>query len=346
MTQPNNQPRKIKLGEFNLIAEYFAPLAKSPGALGLLDDGAIISLGKDEDLITTTDMLVSGVHFLAQAEPEEIATRLLAVNVSDLAAMGAIPMGYLLVTALTDAQDHDWLSRFAEQLEKDQARYGMVLLGGDTVATPGPLSLTLTAFGSVPQGQALKRSTAKTGDHIYVSGTIGDSALGLKALRNELPAIDPAYRASLIHRFQNPQPRIELGQALREIAHSDASKNSSVSSCGVADISDGLIADLGHICETSHVGASVFANDLPLSEAADAVMKLDQMYLDTILSGGDDYELVFTIPSESQALFDRIDESMELKLTCIGKITPGTKIDVVDSSGKVIPLDTIGYRHF
>ena len=334
MARSKDQTQKINLGEFNLIAEYFAPLATAPGALGLLDDGAVLTIHPDQELITTTDMLISGVHFLENAEPEEIATRLLAVNVSDLAAMGATPMGYLLVTALTAKQDNDWLSRFAQRLEKDQIRFGMVLYGGDTVATPGPLSLTLTAFGTVPKGQALKRSSATIGDQIYVSGTLGDSALGLMALREELPIIDAAHRDFLINRFQAPQPRVNLGQSMREIAR------------GVADISDGFIADLNHICEASQVGAKVFADDLPLSDAAKAVIALEPSYLSTILTGGDDYELVFMAPSESQAQIDQLSTSLDVKLSRIGVITEGKEISIFDSNQKIMSLGTMGYKHF
>lgn len=334
MARSKDQTQKIKLGEFNLIAEYFAPLATTPGALGLLDDGAVLTIHPDQELITTTDMLISSVHFLENAEPEEIATRLLAVNVSDLAAMGATPMGYLLVTALTAEQDNDWLSRFAQRLKKDQIRFGMVLYGGDTVATPGPLSLTLTAFGTVPKGQALKRSSATIGDQIYVSGTLGDSALGLMALRDELPIIDAAHRDFLINRFQAPQPRVNLGQSMREIAR------------GVADISDGFVADLNHICEASQVGAKVFADDLPLSDAAKAVIALEPSYLSTILTGGDDYELVFMAPSESQAQIDQLSTSLDIKLSRIGVITEGKEISIFDSNQKSMSLDTMGYKHF
>ena len=334
MAKSNQQPKKDKISEFGLIAEHFAPLAKSPGALGLLDDGAILSIAENEDLITTTDMLVSGVHFLPQAEPEEIVTKLLAVNVSDLAAMGAKPMGYLLVTAFTEAQDNAWLSRFSKRLERDQTRYGMTLYGGDTVATPGPLCLSLTAFGTVPHGQALKRSNALLGDAIYVSGTIGDSALGLLALRDILPEADAIDQRALIERFQNPQPRFELGQALRGVAH------------GVADISDGLIADLGHICGASHMGATINADEIPLSNAVQNVLKRDLSHLTSVLSGGDDYELVFTVPCESQEKVERIAKEIDLKVTQIGKITDGSGVKITNSKGGIISLELKGYRHF
>ncbi|MGY8991459.1 MAG: thiamine-phosphate kinase [Rhodospirillales bacterium] len=338
MAQSKDQPQQIKLGEFNLIADYFAPLAKAPGALGLLDDGAIVSINPGEELITTTDMLISGVHFLETAGPEQIATRLLAVNVSDLAAMGATPLGYLLVTALTPAQDGDWLSRFAKRLDRDQTRYGMTLLGGDTVATPGPLCLTVTAFGTVPAGSALKRSMARVGDQIYVSGTLGDSALGLKALQGDLPDLDQHHRDFLVDRLENPQPQYELGPSLRGIAG------------GIADISDGFVADLSHICAASGVGAEVLADQVPLSAAARAVIDCTPSsfttILTTILTGGDDYELVFTALPESQGQIAHIAALLGLNLTPVGTITAGSGVTVIDANQNVIPLKTIGYKHF
>lgn len=334
MAKTKLQHLKPNNGEFGLIAEYFAPLAKSPGALGLLDDGAVLSCGPGQELVMTTDMLVSGVHFLEDADPEEVATKLLAVNVSDLAAMGATPMGYLLVTALTNAQDNNWLSRFAARLDRDQAKYGLSLFGGDTVATPGPLSLTLTAFGAVPEGQSLKRSQAGIGDRIYVSGCIGDSALGLKALQGELPHINEQDREYLINCFKNPQPQIKLGESLRGIAG------------GVADISDGLVADLGHICEASNVGAKIFADKIPLSNSAKKVLEIDEQHLNTILSGGDDYQLVFTVSDESQSKIHKLAKKSGLTITCIGHMTEGNQVDVIDAHDNIIHLKTTGYEHF
>ncbi|MEL0105838.1 MAG: thiamine-phosphate kinase [Rhodospirillaceae bacterium] len=334
MTKSSQKGPHFSTDEFGLIAEYFAPLAKSPGALGLLDDGAILQLEPDQELVMTADMIVSGVHFLPSAQAEEIAIRLLAVNVSDLAAMGAAPIGYLLSVALTDEQDGNWLARFSKRLERDQQNYDMVLLGGDTVSTPGPLTLNVTAFGSVPKGQALQRSHAQPGDAIYVSGTIGDSALGLMALQNQLPDIGEGISTALIERFQNPQPRVALGQSLRGIAG------------GVADISDGLLADLGHICKASNTGATLFAGEIPLSAAARTVLEKAPNLIDSVLSGGDDYELIFTISGESQHQFDQLQNTSALPLTQIGEISAGSTVEVRAENGENIDVKSRGYSHF
>ena len=341
--KPSEKPSKepgVRPGEFDLIARYFAPLAAdAPGALGLRDDAAVLAVESGREMVVTTDTTVAGVHFFIDAEPEEIAHKILTVNISDLAAMGADPIGYVLSTALSDAQDSAWLERFSKQLHATQRRYGLSLFGGDTVATPGPLTLTITAFGTVPAGQAIKRSGAKPGDTVYVSGTIGDSALGLAALNKKSPlGLSPGLSAehcqALIARYRNPEARIDLGRRLRGLAHA------------MADISDGLVADLGHICETSRVRAAIDVSCIPLSGTAKAALQADPALLDTVLGGGDDYELVFTAPDESKAEIARLAGTLGLAVTAIGTIGAGAGVAIYDVSGKEINYKTTGYRHF
>jgi len=223
--------------EFDLIARYFAPLAAgAPGALGLLDDAALVDVSPGHRLVVTVDAVVAGVHFLADDPPDLIARKALRVNLSDLAAMGARPLGYFLAAAFAD-QDEPWLAAFAAGLAEDQASFGVALMGGDTVATPGPLTLAITAIGEVRSGRELRRSAAKAGDLIFVTGTLGDGALGLAALRGALPALSGAQRDFLARRYHLPEPRIDFGRALTE---------EGLALCGM-DISDGLGADLGHI---------------------------------------------------------------------------------------------------
>ena len=322
-------------GEFDIIAQYFAPLAAdAPGALGLQDDAAVISLSNQEQLITTTDTMIAGVHFFDDAAPEEIASKLLAINVSDLAAMGASPMGYLLAAAFTSAIDDTWLAGFVARLGEDQHWYGMHLLGGDTVSTPGPLTLTITALGRIVKDQVLTRSAAQPGDQVYVSGTIGDSALGLALLKHEISAIDDQQRQALIDRYRRPQPRFELGQRLFGVAHA------------VTDVSDGLVADLNNICESSGVGAVLKTHRVPLSEAASAIVEANASLMTTMLTGGDDYELIFTAPGESVDEIDVIARELNLNISHIGDITDGHSVTVFDAENQKIDLETIGYQHF
>ncbi|HIJ63338.1 MAG TPA: thiamine-phosphate kinase, partial [Rhodospirillaceae bacterium] len=255
------------MDEFSLIARLFAPLAAgAPGALGLTDDAALIEGPAGRQWAVTADALVAGVHFFADDPPDLIARKLIRVNLSDLAAMGAKPCGAFLCACFPRDTGTAWLDRFATGLKSDCEEFGIALMGGDTVATPGPLTLALTAFGDVPAGQALLRSNARSGHDIWVSGTIGDAALGLRGLTGEGPA-DP----HLIDRYRLPQPRIALGLALHGLAQA------------AMDVSDGLVGDLGHICRASGVGAVLRADLVPLSQPAAAAQDLA-----LVLTGGDD----------------------------------------------------------
>ena len=321
------------LGEFGRIREFFAPLA-GPGGLGLTDDAAVLDCPPGKRLVATVDQAVEGVHFLAEDPPESVAKKLLRRNLSDLAAMGATPRHYLVTSALPKSRDDAWVRRFAEGLGEDQKRYGIRLLGGDSTSTPGPTSLTLTAIGEVAEGQEIRRSGARPGDHVWVSGTIGDAFLGLKALRGEYPQLPAEHRTALIARFQLPEPRTELGPRLIGIAHA------------MIDVSDGLLADLGHICETSRCAATVVLPRLPLSPAAQAVVGADERARVHLATGGDDYELLFTAPAAAGPRIIALGGDLEIALTEIGVIEKGAGVRLVDASGRDISVNTAGWTHF
>ena len=316
-------------GEFEFIARRLRPLATAPGALDLIDDAALLDPTPDKQLVLAKDAMVAGVHFLEGDPPGQIAKKLLRVNLSDLAAMGAAPLGYLLALARSREIADDWLADFCAGLAADNAAFGIGLLGGDTVSTPGPLTLSLTAVGEVPKGAALLRSGARAGDDIWVSGTLGDAALGLKVLQGELEVAVDA-RAALIAHYRLPQPRLALGQALRGVA-------------GAAiDISDGLVADLGHILEASGVGAELRADQLPLSAAARDLPGAR----DAALAGGDDYELLFTASPARRAEIAALARRLGLPLTCIGQIRAGSDLSILDAAGQEIKVAKRGWQHF
>ena len=321
------------LGEFERVRRFFAPLA-GPGALGLLDDAAIVDCRAGQRLVVTADAIVAGVHYLPDDPPDLIARKLLRVNLSDLAAMGARPLYYLLTTALSTALGSDWLAEFTRGLAEDQRRFGIDLLGGDSVATTGPAVLSLTAIGEVAAGMEVRRNDARAGDLVWVSGTIGDAFLGLALLRGAYPQLAPEYRTELIGRFQVPEPRVDLGCRLAGIAHA------------MIDISDGLIADLGHICETSRVAAVVELASLPLSRPARVIVDGEPGVRTTLAAGGDDYELLFTAPAGLTKAIDGLSSLLGLPITRIGRIEPGEGVRLVDAEGRTIPVSESGYRHF
>jgi len=321
-------------GEFELIARYFAPLAAGfPGALGLMDDAALIDPAPGTRLVATADALVSGVHFLPEDPPDLVARKLLRVNLSDLAAMGAEPVAYLLTAVLDDGVDADWLEAFAAGLAADQAEFGIALAGGDVVRTPGPLVLTVTALGQVETGRELRRGGARTGDVVLVSGTIGDGSLGLALLRGEIAAPDEAVAAHLIERYRLPQPRLALGRRLAGRA------------TAAIDVSDGLVADLGHICEASGLGAEIEAARIPLSAAARAVVEARPALMVGVLTGGDDYELLVAAPPAAAAELAPLAAELGLALTPIGHVIAGEGVRVLAADGAEIRLARAGYRH-
>ena len=323
------------LGEFALIEKVFAPLARDyPLAFGLKDDAALIRPRAGRDLVVTKDVLVAGVHFLRDDPADLVARKALRVNLSDLAAKGAKPLGYLLGAVLPEKLDPKWIKRFAKGLGEDQAEFAISLIGGDTVSTPGPLTLSITAFGDVPKGSRMLRSGAREGDDIYVTGAIGDAALGLAILKGEVSCPKKATRGFLVDRYRLPQPRLAVGPGLLKLA----------TAC--LDVSDGLIADLGHICENSGLGAQITADDVPLSEPARVVLEQDPAFLNRLLTGGDDYELLFTAPRGGARAIAALGRRTGTPVTRIGRMTRGSQVRVVTRSGRSMSIKRAGYTHF
>jgi thiamine-monophosphate kinase len=296
------------LDEDGLIARFFLPIA-GPGGLGLRDDAALLRPPPGHDLVVTTDALVVGVHFFAVDPPDAIARKALCVNLSDLAAKGAEPLGFTLALALTPGWDEAWLADFARGLGEDAVAYACPLLGGDTVRTPGPLMLSITAFGSVPEGRMVPRTGAKPGDRIYVSGTIGDAALGLVLrLSGREP---PPEQAHLLDRYLHPQPRLALRPAL--LAHAS----------GAMDVSDGLVGDLAKMMRASGASAEVDLASVPLSRAARLAIAEQPSGFDVALTGGDDYEILATVPEAEAAGFEDAALAAGVPVTAIGRVVAG-----------------------
>lgn len=323
-------------GEFDLIARYLRPLADDPAALNLTDDAAAFVPPPGQSLVLTKDMVAAGVHFFPDDPAVSIARKALRVNLSDLAAKGARPLGYLLGLALPGDWTPGWMADFAAGLAGDQSAYGIALLGGDTVKASGGLTLSITAIGAVPEGGMVRRAGAKPGDILYVSGTIGDAALGL---RLRLGTLDGAAAgegtAHLLDRYLHPQPRLALAEAVRLHAHA------------ALDVSDGLVGDLGHMLKASGVGARIEAARMPLSDAARALAGSDPSALVSILSGGDDYEILAAVPPDRAAAFEAEAAAMGVPVARIGTILaePGAP-QVVDGDGRIIHLARASHDHF
>jgi thiamine-monophosphate kinase len=322
-------------GEDALIARYFRPLATDPGAFNLGDDAAILKASGD-DLVVTTDAIVEGVHFLADDPPDTVARKALRVNLSDLAAKGATPAGFVLTLALRAADDA-WLTPFARGLGSDAGLFDCPLLGGDTVSTPGPLTISITAFGRVPAGRMVRRGGAKPGDRIVVTGTIGDAALGLDILKGGAVAAlaDAGAKAMLIGRYRVPQPRSALAKAVRDYAHA------------AIDVSDGLAGDLAKLCAASGVSAVIDAPSIPLSAAAAALLTRGTIGVDAIVSGGDDYEILCTIPEDRFEAFVQAAGQAGVAVTSIGMVVAGSSVPrFLDGEGREIALPRLSYSHF
>ena len=321
----------MPLSEFELIERYFNRnlINRSDVILGIGDDAAIVRVPDDRDCAVATDTMLAGVHFPASVSAEDLGYRALAVNLSDLAAVGAEPAWATLALTIPEA-DPQWLENFARGFLTLAAEHGVQLIGGDV--TRGPLSITVTIQGLLPRNRALRRSGARPGDLIYVSGTLGDAALGLQYV-NASKAFPAEHGTFLAARFFRPVARVELGRALLDVATS------------AIDISDGLSADLGHILDSSHVGATVEVSRLPLSAAMRSVADTEQA-LRYALSGGDDYELCCTVPPSDVSRIEAAGESCGCAVTCVGVITamPGLRLLKADRSA--IQLDTHGYHHF
>lgn len=321
------------MDEFALIRKLFAPLA-AEGALDLRDDAAILSPPSGMDLILTKDAIVEGVHFRAEDPPKRIAQKLQRVNLSDLAAKGAKPLGYMLATAFRADTDERWLEAFASGLAADQKEFGWQLYGGDTVATPGPLMFSLTAIGTVPKGQTIQRAGAVPADDVYVSGWIGDGGLGLRLLIGTVHVDDEAVRKSLERRYQVPQPRVSLGQGLSGLA------------TAAVDISDGLIADAGHLAQASNVALTIELACMPVSDGAASILAKGDFDRAELAGFGDDYELLFTCPTSSREAVEQLAARENVPITRIGSVEVGGGVRLVDERGREIIVKAKGYDHF
>ncbi|MBL4692978.1 MAG: thiamine-phosphate kinase [Magnetovibrio sp.] len=318
--------------EFDIIDRYFKPLAAGhPGALGLLDDAALMTVQDGHQLVVTSDALVEGVHFLNAQSPQDIAHKVVGVNLSDLAAMGARPCAVFLAAQFPPHTDEAWIADFAKGLGESLGESGAVLMGGDTVSTPGPMAFTLTALGEVKTGKALTRSGAKAGDALFVSGTIGDGALGLLCETGKLPKDD-----YLSDRYARPQARLSLGMGLADLGLATA----------CIDVSDGLVADVGHLCEASNVGATLQADRVPMSLAVKSCLHHERSLFDLVLAGGDDFELAFGVKHEHIESVESLSQKLGIQVTQIGVFEadkPGVR--VVNAHGQELSLKTSGYRH-
>ncbi|MDP1749142.1 MAG: thiamine-phosphate kinase [Reyranella sp.] len=323
-----------RIGEFELIARYFAPLARTfAGAGGLESDNAYLPADGRHDIAVKTDTIVSGVHFLDDESPDRVAAKALRVCLSDLAAGGAKPLAYQLSLALPKGWQERWVAGFARGLAADQRRYGIVLCGGDTVVTPGALTVTITAFGQVPRGKGLGRGGARAGDDLWASGTIGDAALGLRAARGALKAIGARDRKVLEDRYRLPRPRNALGSRLIGIARA------------AADVSDGLLADAGHIAATSRLAVHIERERVPLSTAARRALIVDPALWADVLGGGDDYELVIAVaPRRARALQEAARQA-RVKVTRIGRFAEGRGVHLT-AGGRAAAVARAGYVHF
>jgi thiamine-monophosphate kinase len=323
--------------EDELIATFFAPLA-GPGGLGLRDDAAVLRPPEGQDLVLTTDVVVAGVHFFPDDPAALVAKKALRVNLSDLAGKGAAPTGFLLGLALPEGWTVDWLAAFAESLGQDSSAYMCPLLGGDTSRTPGPLTISITALGLVPAGGMVPRRGVGAGDLIYVSGTIGDAALGLALRRGGAPwagDLTGAARSFLEDRYLMPQPRLVLGEALRHFAHAGM------------DVSDGLAGDLRKMLQLSGMTAAVAVADVPLSDAAREAIAREPSLIETVLCGGDDYEILCAVPPDRGKGFETAAEAVGVPVRAIGAAVPASEPPSFTASDRTaMVLRQPSFQHF
>jgi thiamine-monophosphate kinase len=332
-------PGEPKSTEDRLIAAYFRPLATHPGALKLTDDTALLTPPAGHDLVVTADAVIGGVHFFPEDEADMVAKKALRVNLSDLAAKGAKPIGFLLTLALPKSVPETWVELFARGLGSDAEQYECPLLGGDTVRTTGPIAISVTALGSVPANTMVRRSGARAGDAVMVTGTIGDAALGLE-LRDAVTAakrwkLDKKFSYQLMRRYLLPQPRNVLAEAIR------------LNATAAMDVSDGLVGDLGKLCDVSGVSADIDVTQVPLSEAAASVVASEAAAIEKVLTGGDDYEIVCTVPQERLADFRAAAEAARVPVVEIGRVTAAKAPPrFLGRDGKPMQFKQTSFSHF
>lgn len=323
------------LTEFELIETLLRPLASdAPGAFALTDDAAVLpDLNVGEAYVVTKDALSIGTHMLPSDPPGDMARKALRVNLSDLAAMGARPVGFFMALCLGQDTDEGFLRAFVAALDEDVALFDVPLMGGDIIRHAGAFTVTITAFGAVQRDQVMRRNGARAGDSLWVSGTIGDGALGLLAAKGDLPKLEEGHRLDLIQRYRVPHPRLALGAALRGVA----------SAC--IDISDGLLADAGHMCGTSAVGCTIQTSAIPLSDAGRAALVAEPDLFEKVLTGGDDYELAFAVAREDETQLVSLAAQAQVPVKRIGTFESETGIRVLDEKGQAIQVTREGYRH-
>lgn len=323
-----------------LIQDIFAPLTRGgDGTAGLRDDACWLGTETSDGLVVTKDMIVAGVHFMADERADRVARKALRVNLSDLAAKGAAPAGYLVGLAVHKAGDRDWLERFAAGLQRDQDEYGCFLLGGDTVSTPGPLTVSITAFGTIGHGRMVRRDGGRAGDIIYATGTIGDAALGLALRRGDDAAwasdLTDVQRDFLLDRYALPQPRVGIASAVARFANASM------------DVSDGFSGDLANLCWASELGAEIMIDDIPLSPPAQAALEADGGALETIVAGGDDYEVIACVDPAKAAEFENSANENAVMVRRVGRLVdtfPGVRF--VGSDGQPAHIAGSSYSHF
>lgn len=320
--------------EDRLIASYFKPIATHPGALGLTDDAAFITPPPGHDLVLKTDAIIGGVHFFAEDEASMVARKAMRVNLSDLASKGARPLGFLVSLALPADIGADWLKGFAEGLRADAETYQCPLFGGDTDRTPGPIMVSIAMFGAVPTGTMVKRAGAKPGDLVFVTGTIGDAALGLKLRKGTEWALNEMQIVHLLSRYLLPQPRNALAEAVR--THCSAAM----------DVSDGLAGDLTKLARVSGVAATVDVARVPLSPVARVLTGSDAALLETALTGGDDFEIVCTVPPDRADSFKAAAQAAGVPVSEIGTVAAGEGVRFLSPDGKALAFKRLSFSHF
>lgn len=325
--------------EDRLIAKHFRPLATHPGALGLGDDAAVVAVPAGQELVLKTDGVIEGVHFFADDPPETVAKKALRINLSDLAAKGAKPLGFLMSIALRRDGADNWLKPFTAGLRADAKKFGCPLLGGDTDRTPGLISVSIAAFGTLPRGTMVRRDGARAGDHVVVTGTIGDAALGVILRRDPDAAkrwgLDERMRTHLLRRYLVPEPRNALALALRGCAN------------GGMDVSDGLFGDLAKMCRAAEVDAQVEVARVPLSRAARRALAAEPLLLETILTGGDDFEILGAVPAGKLERLRKAARAAGVPLSEIGRFVRGPgEAHFADGQGRALEFARPSYSHF
>ena len=319
--------------EDRLIADFFKPIATHPGALALTDDAAFLTPAPGTDVVLKTDAIIGGVHFFPEDDARDVARKALRVNLSDLAAKGATPLGFLVSLALPKDIGAEWLKRFADGLREDAEAYKCPLFGGDTDRTPGPVMVSVAMFGSVPSGAMVRRAGAKAGHRVFVTGTIGDAALGLVLRQGASWTLTPEQRDHLVARYLLPQPRNAMAEAVRAYASA------------AMDVSDGLAGDLTKLCRVSGVAARIDAAAVPLSEAARAAVAVDPSMRETAFTGGDDFEVLCTVPEPLVAAFRTAAETARVPVTDIGVIEAGQGVRFFDQ-GRELTFKRLSFSHF